>query len=651
MKRTLFSFVFLLILLMIPNQIVHAQDMTNQSDDLYFSESDLNDFTYSATKQEKVEAVLMNALDTLQTEINLYEYKISESEFNEICNRILDNNYRYFYVGSRGYFLVGGRVRDVTFYYKYDKETIDKMMKKYDSAISQALSGVEDHWSDMEKALYVNDYLALNCEYDYTLSNHTAYDALVNKKAVCEGYAKAYKVLLTELGIECEIVSSRSLNHAWNMVEIDGKKYHVDPTWNDPYEDKLGAASHRYFLKSTANFQTHHYRENDWKVTGGWSISSATSTTYDTYLWDDKTQAFFYSNGYWYAFDQDDLKKYQCNGKSFVEIGIEMERNDIWPVVGLEEGHTGYWNDAYHGLGSYGGYLYFSTSDTIYRYDTSKKTSDVIFELTDTQKKTGLIFGLQIGVDGTIYYYYNDTPVSGGTVEKVATKATGTKRYTIIFVGNGATSGSSYKMTNCQYEKTYKLTANKFKRSGYAFSGWNTKANGKGTTYKDKASVKELAKTNGGVVYLYAQWTKVGINTKSKTIYVGSSYTLKLTGTSIKKATSSNKKVATVSANGKVTAKKEGTATITLTGKNKKTYKCKITVKKPYINVTKKTLKVGKTFKLKLTGTTIKKAYSSNKKIATVSSDGKVKAKKKGTVIITLKGKDGKSYKCKFVIK
>lgn len=435
------------------------------------------------------------------------------------------------------------------------------------------------------------------------------------------------------------------------MIEIDGKKYHVDPTWNDPYEDTLGAASHRYFLKSTANFQKHHYRENDWVVTGGWKISSASSTTYDTYLWDDKIQAFAYTNGYWYGFEEGDLKKYQCDGKSFVEVGVEMDRDDVWTVVGLEEGHIGYWYDTYHGLSVYGGYLYFSTEDTIYKYDTVKKTTSVVYELTDSQKKTGRIFKLQIGVDGTIYYYFNDTPISGGKVNKVSKKATGTNRYTIIFVGNGATSGSSYKMTNCEYEKFYKLTANKFKRTNYVFSGWNTKANGKGTTYKDKASISKLAKANGGVVYLYAQWTKVGINTKSKTIYVGSSYNLKLTGTSIKKASSSNPKVATVSSKGKVVAKKAGTTTITLKGKNNKSYKCKITVKKPYINVTKKTLKVGKSYTLKLTGTTIKKASSSNSKIATVSSDGKVKAKKKGTVTITLKGKDGKSYKCKFTIK
>ena len=642
MKRIILMLAFLLTIVFIPNSVVNAQDM---------KQSDTDVCSYSTSTSKKVEDVLLAALDSLQTQIDLSTYKISSSEFNAIFDSILENNYRYFYVSGKSYTVYNGKITKVNFYYKYDKATTDEMIKKYEVAISQALSGVEANWSDIERLLYINDYIALNCEYDYTLSHRTAYDALVNKTAVCEGYAQAYKVLATELGIECQIVSSRSLNHAWNMVDIDGKKYHVDPTWDDPYEDTLGAATHRYFLKSTANYQKHHYRENDWKVTGGWSISSANVTTYDSYFWDDMMQAFAYANGYWYAFDEGDLKKYQWDGNSFVEIGTELDREDIWPVVGLEEGHIGYWTDTYHGFGAYGGYIYFSTADTIYKYDTSNKTSEAIFTLSDDQKKTGLIFRLQIGIGGTIYYYFNDTPISGGKVYEVPTKAAGTNRYTIVFVGNGATSGGSYKMTNCQYEMTYQLPGNKFGRTDYEFSGWNTKSNGKGTAYKDKESIKNLTETNGDVVYLYAQWIKVGINAKSKTIYVGSSYTLKLTGTTIKKASSSNKKVATISSNGKVVAKKAGTATITLTGKNNKSYKCKVTVKKPYINVTKKTLKVGKSYTLKLTGTSIKKATSSNKKIATVSSSGKVKAKKKGTVTITLKGKDGKSYKCKFTIK
>ena len=71
----------------------------------------------------------------------------------------------------------------------------------------------------------------------------------------------------------------------------------------------------------------------------------------------------------------------------------------------------------------------------------------------------------------------------------------------------------------------------------------------------------------------------IKINAKKKTLYVGNTYKLKITGTKKKvKWSTSNKKVATVNSNGKVIAKKQGTITITATvGKQK--FKCKITVK------------------------------------------------------------------------
>ena len=50
------------------------------------------------------------------------------------------------------------------------------------------------------------------------------------------------------------------------------------------------------------------------------------------------------------------------------------------------------------------------------------------------------------------------------------------------------------------------LRVNKYKRAGYKFVGWNTKANGKGKQYKNKASVKNLTKKKGRTVKLYAQW-------------------------------------------------------------------------------------------------------------------------------------------------
>lgn len=68
------------------------------------------------------------------------------------------------------------------------------------------------------------------------------------------------------------------------------------------------------------------------------------------------------------------------------------------------------------------------------------------------------------------------------------------------------------------------------------------------------------------------------LNKSKATLEKGKTLTLKLTGATAKKYTTSNKKVATVTSKGKITAKKAGTATITCTASNKKTYKCKVTV-------------------------------------------------------------------------
>ena len=79
-------------------------------------------------------------------------------------------------------------------------------------------------------------------------------------------------------------------------------------------------------------------------------------------------------------------------------------------------------------------------------------------------------------------------------------------KYTVAYNGNGSTSGSMLTQT-FTYGKSYNLAANGFVRSNYHFAGWNTKADGSGTSYADKQSVKNLTATAGGTVNLYAQWT------------------------------------------------------------------------------------------------------------------------------------------------
>ncbi len=76
--------------------------------------------------------------------------------------------------------------------------------------------------------------------------------------------------------------------------------------------------------------------------------------------------------------------------------------------------------------------------------------------------------------------------------------------YTIVFNNNGG-SGTMATL-DCTYDVNKTLTANSFTRTGYTFTGWNTAANGSGTSYTNGQSVNNLTTENGATVTLYAQW-------------------------------------------------------------------------------------------------------------------------------------------------
>lgn len=130
----------------------------------------------------------------------------------------------------------------------------------------------------------IHDYLIANTEYDNELSSssiYTAYGALVEKKAVCEGYAKAFKYILDELEIPCVIAcglarnsNGRTESHAWNYVKIDGNWYAVDCTWDDPLIIGTGSVSpdvyKRYLLKGSRDFFEDHFE--DGKIVEGSSF-------------------------------------------------------------------------------------------------------------------------------------------------------------------------------------------------------------------------------------------------------------------------------------------------------------------------------------------------------------------------------------------
>ena len=163
----------------------------------------------------------------------------------------------------------------------------------FQKGVSSALACVDNQMSDLEKAVVLHDYLTVNCEYDYENLNantipdasYSAYGVFAERIAVCQGYALAYKYLLNQVGIDCYMVTSDSMNHAWNMIVLDGQYYQVDVTWDDPVWDKVGRAVHTYMFRSDAAFAKHQ----DWVVTSGSSVVDyqATDTRYDNAFWVD----------------------------------------------------------------------------------------------------------------------------------------------------------------------------------------------------------------------------------------------------------------------------------------------------------------------------------------------------------------------------
>ena len=88
----------------------------------------------------------------------------------------------------------------------------------------------------------------------------------------------------------------------------------------------------------------------------------------------------------------------------------------------------------------------------------------------------------------------------GNTCYKIANNIT----YTIKFNANEGTGTT--KEVKCTYGSDCTLTANAFIREGYKFNGWNTKNDGSGLSYADKAIVKDLSSTDGATITLYAKW-------------------------------------------------------------------------------------------------------------------------------------------------
>ncbi len=132
---------------------------------------------------------------------------------------------------------------------------------------------------------------------------------------------------------------------------------------------------------------------------------------------------------------------------------------------------------------------------------TYKKTSKTI--TLKNPSRRGYTFG---GWFRDKKYKKKISTIKRGSVGNVTLYAKWTvNKYTLKFSSNRG-KGTMTAKENLKYDKEYTLPANAFTREGYVFTGWNTKPDGSGTAYDDRAKIKNLSAKSGGKATLYAQW-------------------------------------------------------------------------------------------------------------------------------------------------
>ena len=155
-----------------------------------------------------------------------------------------------------------GKTSKLTFKvtYRETKAQTEKVNKRVQSVLKSL--DLEDR-SDYAKIKKIHDYIVNRVSYDQSYSKYTAYNAMVNKSAVCQGYALLFYKMATEADIPCRIVTSSS--HAWNIVKLAGKWYHLDATWDDPVSDKP-ILRYDYFLKGSDSMTQAHNLSAEYKT-------------------------------------------------------------------------------------------------------------------------------------------------------------------------------------------------------------------------------------------------------------------------------------------------------------------------------------------------------------------------------------------------
>lgn len=254
-------------------------------------------------EQKKIYRVVANGVIELKKSITVDVTK--DSKFDKVKNDIeialnafLADHPEVFYVDDRYEIaLIDGlaiKILKLNLNYATDnKKELKEMEEKIQTEITSISSKLSSYKNDYEKELLIHDLIATNVDY-YDYSNyddiptikHTAYGALVDRSAVCDGITKAFQLVLAKNNIESIFVTGEmdGVSHAWCKVQLDNSYYNVDVTSDKTLnKENKNLVVHAYLnITDEEILNTHSIDKNE-------KLPSCTNTKYNYYLYNDYT--------------------------------------------------------------------------------------------------------------------------------------------------------------------------------------------------------------------------------------------------------------------------------------------------------------------------------------------------------------------------
>lgn len=198
--------------------------------------------------------------------IEMKEVSLTEGNIRVVIEAFNCDHPEIFWISNIFGYYTDENVTMVHLYSEFSGKEINTMQSKLDNVINEFIKDIPKGLSEYEREKLAHDKLLTVCTYAENVNSSaddpnafTMYGALVDKKAVCEGYTKSMQYLLKLLGIKTITVNGYSKNelHQWCIVNIDDNWYHLDPTWDDR-DDEGGEIIYTYFNVTDAYITVDH---------------------------------------------------------------------------------------------------------------------------------------------------------------------------------------------------------------------------------------------------------------------------------------------------------------------------------------------------------------------------------------------------------